>query len=219
MDVTELLGRHARSATSSWLSQNPTGAEGDPVICIKQSFFVEPIKEVLDRTNGQDVILCRFEDCSARVAEICAVVARGDRVQDVWSLDARQPEMAGFRAPYFEIAHDETYIRLVNSLLCVMTARSGSYITLFHFEQGSLMISDADPSFLAEPTFEGITWQAGACTATLPPAGSQHGHIQRAAIIAKMNAHLPALQACAGSAKVRPRVLQNPLQRNEPLSV
>jgi hypothetical protein len=210
VSTCKLLARRTQSSIAKWLSSDPKSHEGDPIIAIRQVLLVEPTQETRNATGGQDVILCGFEDCSVRIATIDAVQRRGASLQDMWSGEAIDDHMIGYREPYFDLAHDETYLRLANSDLPVMTEHFGSYIHLFHFAQGTLMISAADPARLIAPTFNDRTWQGGACTAIIPEAKSQHERITQAATLDKMNTHVDLLFAKTGNSGFTPRKIKLP---------
>jgi len=191
-----LLARRTRTAIAAWLADNPCDHEGDPVIAIQQRFFVEPIRETIEKHSKEDLILCGFEDCKASVRDINPLVLRDGVVSVEFADYVVCESFAGYRTPHFHLCHDFTYLKLVSSGLTIMAAPGGSYIDILHFRRMSLMISMADPAQLGNAqTGRGnwpADWRPAACTLIWPRCDSQHERIAAASDISMINEHLDA---------------------------
>lgn len=181
----DILRRNTRKSISSWLRTKPKTLSGDPVFAIHHVMQCKPVNaDIQDEQTNQ---ILSFEDLSVSLANIAPAVKHSRGIGDLWSGEATDYHMLGFRDPHFMLWHDETYLRLLNSDLMMITAPQGSRVHFYHFAYGSLMLSEALIRSLPCESREGETWRGALMTAILPEPHSQHVRLNQVADVVKMN--------------------------------
>jgi len=187
----DILAPMTRDAVSTWLRSQPETHDGYPVIAVRQSFYCEPAEDfdpLLDPNH-----LASFESMGVRVNDIAPSVRHKTGVGNMWSGEVRQEAINAYHRTFFHLSHDETYIRLINSDLRVVVEPSGSQVHFFHFEHGSLMISEARATQISAEDWDKGSWGQALVTAILPQTSSAHAKISQMREIEVMNRHLGAL--------------------------
>lgn len=182
----DILRSRTRKAISSWLSTNPTTQDGHPILAVRQQILCKPI-EGTPNTPADTVEVVSFEDVSVRVTSITPVFQRRQVIYEVDDCEITDDHMNGFRDVHFLLSYDETYIRLINSDLMILSDSKHSPVDFYHFARGSLMLSGHSAIRVSASDWENGSWKAPILTAILPKTVSQHERLAQAADIEKIN--------------------------------
>ena len=181
----DILMPRTRSAVSDWLKSEPKSHEDLPIVAICQEFFCEPVEDVDPARDP--VQLLSFEHLSVRSSHITPIARHNHGYGKMWSGELTDDHMVGFRDPHFMLTHDDTFLRLINSDLMVLTDPGGSIVRFYHLAHGSMMMSTELVSRMTPEEGDKSEWQGALITAIFPRAESHHEILTRTAQVQQMN--------------------------------